>query len=179
MPRTRSSRAPAAGHAACGDLPSGERCAERARARPGRSAGAADGPEEQLSLFAAVSAVAGDAEVVSSRVAVGLVDEHDWSARGDDDLMEIRLEPPPLPNGRQPDPIDPDTGARLTRVQLRRRLRDRNAAAVKELVRSTPLDHRQVNAELNRLAGVRGVTEATVEELQRRLDHANRWLSKV
>lgn len=143
-------------------------------------ADAGDGSEEQLSLFAAVSAVAGDAEVVSSHAAVGVTVDHDWSARGhDDDLLEIRLEPPPLPNGRQPDPIDPDTGVRLTRVQLRRRLRDRNASAVKELVRSTPLDHRQVNAELNRLAGVRGVTEATVEELQRRLDHANRWLSKV
>jgi len=139
----------------------------------------ADGPEEQMSLFAAVSAVAAEAEVVSSQAAMGVVDRHDWSARVDDDLLEIRLEPPPLPNGRQPDPIDPDTGAKLTRVQLRRRLRDRNSAAVKELVRSSPLDHRQVNAELNRLAGVRGVTEATVEELQRRLDHANRWLSKL
>jgi hypothetical protein len=36
-----------------------------------------------------------------------------------------------------------------------------------------------VNAELNRLAGVRKIAEATVDQLERRLRHAETWLQKV
>jgi hypothetical protein len=36
-----------------------------------------------------------------------------------------------------------------------------------------------VNAELNRLSGVRRVTEATIEQLERRLAAADRWLAKT
>ena len=35
------------------------------------------------------------------------------------------------------------------------------------------------NAELNRLAGVRRVTEATVEQLERRLRHAEAWYRRL
>jgi superfamily II DNA or RNA helicase len=42
-------------------------------------------------------------------------------------------------------------------------------------VRRTGWPHPQVNAELNRLTGLRRVTEATVEQLERRLAHAERW----
>ena len=37
------------------------------------------------------------------------------------------------------------------------------------------LTHAQVNLELNRLAGMRRIDEATVEQLQSRLEHATRW----
>ena len=56
---------------------------------------------------------------------------------------------------------------------------DRIAEAVRELVRFTSMDHRQVNSELNRLAGIRKVTEATIEQLQRRLDVANKWIKRI
>jgi hypothetical protein len=36
-----------------------------------------------------------------------------------------------------------------------------------------------VNAELNRLSKVRKVSEATVDELERRLAAADRWLAKT
>ena len=36
--------------------------------------------------------------------------------------------------------------------------------------------HAKVNAELNRLSGINKVTEATADQLERRLRHANKWL---
>jgi hypothetical protein len=33
-----------------------------------------------------------------------------------------------------------------------------------------------VNAELNRLSGINKVTEATADQLERRLRHAKKWL---
>jgi hypothetical protein len=36
-----------------------------------------------------------------------------------------------------------------------------------------------VNAELNRRSGVRRVTEATIEQLERRLAAADRWLART
>jgi hypothetical protein len=41
------------------------------------------------------------------------------------------------------------------------------------------LTHAQVNGELNRLASVQKVSEATVEQLETRLRHADRWLSRL
>ena len=41
------------------------------------------------------------------------------------------------------------------------------------------LTHAQVNGELNRLSGVGRVSEATVEQLERRLAAADRWLAKT
>jgi len=41
------------------------------------------------------------------------------------------------------------------------------------------LTHAQVNAELNRRAGVRRVTEATIDQLERRLVAADRWLART
>jgi hypothetical protein len=41
------------------------------------------------------------------------------------------------------------------------------------------MTHAQVNAELNRLSGVRRVTEATIDQLERRLHVGDRWLAKT
>jgi hypothetical protein len=41
------------------------------------------------------------------------------------------------------------------------------------------MTHGQVNAELNRLSRVRKVSEATIDELERRLAAADRWLAKT
>jgi hypothetical protein len=66
-----------------------------------------------------------------------------------------------------------------TRTEHRKRLREENAGTAKELARRTGMGHAMVNAELNRLAGVRKIAEATVDQLERRLRHAETWLQKV
>jgi hypothetical protein len=39
------------------------------------------------------------------------------------------------------------------------------------------MTHAQVNAELNRMVGLRKITEATTEQLERRLRAAEKWLA--
>jgi hypothetical protein len=77
-------------------------------------------------------------------------------------------------------PARTDAGAgRLhapTRREHKSRLRAANASLARELVRRTKLTHAQVNAELNRLSGVTRVSEATLQQLQRRLGAAERWI---
>ena len=41
------------------------------------------------------------------------------------------------------------------------------------------MTHAEVNAELNRHAGIRRVTEATTEQLERRLRAAEAWLRRI
>jgi hypothetical protein len=54
-----------------------------------------------------------------------------------------------------------------------------NAAAARDLARRTGLTHAQVNAELNRQVGLRRVTEATVTDLETRLEQAERWVARA
>jgi len=46
-------------------------------------------------------------------------------------------------------------------------------------VRMSGLSHAQVNGELNRLSGLSRISEATVVDLEGRLGHADRWLSRL
>jgi len=143
-------------------------------------AAAADAPEEQLSMFAVISAVATSESTVNASV---FSDEHPdkWDEAEDEDnapvdaALEFRLAVPP-PRGASSSAADPSG---KTRKQLKTELRDANSELVRELVRFTSLDHRGVNAELNRLVGLRKVTEATVEQLQARLDAGNKWLRRI
>ena len=64
-------------------------------------------------------------------------------------------------------------------IEHKRQLRESNASAAQELVHLTGWTHAKVNAELNRRAGVPRVTQATAEQLARRLRHAESWLRKV
>jgi hypothetical protein len=129
-----------------------------------------------MSLFAVISAVAADVTVAGPSV---FSSDHpdEWDDDGDepDDDHELRVEvvvpPPAAGRGAESDG--------RTRRQIKADLRDKNAELVRELVRFTPLDHRQVNAELNRLAGIRKVTEATVDDLERRLVRGERWLRSL
>jgi hypothetical protein len=50
---------------------------------------------------------------------------------------------------------------------------------VRTLAHLTRMSHAEVNTELNRRVGIRRVTEATIAELERRLDAAERWLKKL
>ena len=124
---------------------------------------------EQLSLFAAISSTATDARYDGFRHGSGEEADEGEDAGAED--VEIALEaiPQPLRSAAE-GPVE------VSHRKRRLLLRERNSERVRELARTTGRSHREVNGELNRRSGVRRVTEATVEELQRRLDVADRWL---
>jgi len=62
-------------------------------------------------------------------------------------------------------------------MERKARLRASNASRVRDLARRTGMTHAQVNAELNRLAGLQRVGDANAEQLERRLLHAERWMA--
>jgi superfamily II DNA or RNA helicase len=128
-----------------------------------------DVPEEQLSLFAAISAVATDGTDAGDPA-----EELDELDEGPGEEFELTLAPPPPLAG-----ADAEGDVPLTRHEEKRQLREANADVARELVRRTTLTHAQVNAELNRLSGVRRVAEATVDQLRRRLTAGERWLVKT
>ncbi len=130
---------------------------------------AAESGDEQMSLFAVISAVA-------TAGAESMEDEYvDDEPDDDSDDVELTLAPPPPLAG------DAEGGGvlTLTRREHKNLLRDENAARARELVRRTGMTHAQVNAELNRLSGVRKIAEATIEQLSRRLESADGWLVKT
>lgn len=107
-----------------------------------------------MSLFAVISALATDAgEPLDDDFAD---DEPDDGS----DEVELTLAPPPPLAGEGEGGV-----VTLTRREHKSLLRDENAARARELVRRTGMTHAQVNAELNRLSGVRKIAEATVEQL--------------
>ena len=141
--------------------------------------GEADEPD-QLNLFEVLSATPlADVDADASRPEWLDDDDDDVTEpdlTGDDDGLVITISPPAPPGGRRPGGF---AGDDLTPRQQRDRLRDANADRVLELVRLTGWGHAQVNRELNRLAGVDKVAGATIEQLQRRLHHADRWLDRL
>jgi len=143
-------------------------------------AGADD--DGQMSLFAVISAVAGERSDAADNVVddgVFTADDQVWDVgvHAEPEGFDIDLDIPPPRGGVRSDTTGGVAGETLS--QRKSRLRRANAEAAKELVRNTRLDHRAVNAELNRLSGIRRVTEATSDELQLRLDAANKWLRRL
>lgn len=65
-----------------------------------------------------------------------------------------------------------------SRGERKRMLRERNAARARAIARQKGLSHGEVNAELNRRAGIRRVDEATEADLAKRLEAAEAWLRK-
>jgi hypothetical protein len=61
----------------------------------------------------------------------------------------------------------------------REQLREANAKLVQDLVWATGMGHAQVNGQLNRLAGLRRIDEATVDQLRHRARQAERWLARA
>ena len=126
--------------------------------------------DEQLSLFAVISAVATDA--------AELADDEVWreldalDARPGDEIEILLAPPPPL---RADGTATVEEG--LTRRDVKQRLRDANADVARELTRRTGLTHAQVNGELNRRAGIQRVAQATLDQLERRLKLADRWMT--
>ncbi|MDQ1459952.1 MAG: hypothetical protein QOI08_1436, partial [Actinomycetota bacterium] len=131
--------------------------------------------DEQLSLFAVISAVATAAAHPADDQFPYELEELD---DGDADEFELTLAPPPPLSGGGG--VMPDTGApAITRREEKHQLREANATVARELVRRTGMTHARVNAELNRLSSVRRVSEATIEQLERRLASADKWLAKT
>jgi len=134
------------------------------------------GVEEQMSLFAALSAVATEHQAHEAFDA-DFVDD-DLEPGSDDDELDLVLTlapPPPLAGERRSlDDLGINIGgaAAKTRREEKRRLREQNAEIVATLVRRTGQTHAQVNSELNRLSGVGRITEATVGQLRKRLEVA-------
>jgi superfamily II DNA or RNA helicase len=122
---------------------------------------------EQLSMFAPLSAVATHVAPVSPW------DEALPGAWFQDD-QRVELELPPIPGLA----FDAET-AGSTRRETKDELRASNANAARDIARRTGQSHAMVNAELNRLAGVRRITEATVAQLEARLVHAEKWLARL
>jgi superfamily II DNA or RNA helicase len=159
------------------------------------------GAAEQMSLFAVISAVATATHTHAGEDRFGEGESLPPSDAGDDGGLTMALpalarrggpegsdsdgsEPSGTgPSGTGPsgtDPHDSDGAAPPgTRRQHKERLRDDNARLARALARKTGWPHAQVNAELNRLVGLRGVTEATVQQLEKRKRHAERWYTTL
>jgi len=135
------------------------------------------GEEEQLSLFAALSSVATDEEVHAVWDEDDVDDDLLTAAEDDLELVHDLAPPPPLAGTMRSAGefgIDLGGAAARTRREEKKRLRERNAEIVSLLVRRTGRSPAQINAELNRLAGIGRITEATVAQLRARLDAAER-----
>jgi hypothetical protein len=103
---------------------------------------------------------------------VGEEGDEDVGSRGDDFRLTPGLDVPvPTP---EPDPTPVSTSPR----SRRRKLREQNSECVRLLVHRKQLGHAQINAELNRRAGIKRITEASTAQLQRRLDAAQKWLGR-
>lgn len=133
--------------------------------------------DEQLSLFAAVSATpSGEALVHKVDETLGLFGSLEDEDEGEaaDEEFELQLaEAPHLEIPRAPDA----TG--LSPVQRRRALRDANAVLVRAIAGATGMTHAQVNGELNRMSGLRRVAEADSDALERRRAAGAQWLARV
>jgi superfamily II DNA or RNA helicase len=139
-----------------------------------------EGDEEQMSLFSVIGSVslgeAGDPPAEDEGV-FGEDPDGRLADTAEDAGVELVLLPPPLPGGGLPP--EGASGSDGTEPSLRRRkvaLRDANADLARELVRFTGWSHPQVNAELNRLSGIRRISEATLDQLERRLTAGRKWL---
>ncbi|MEN3313828.1 MAG: hypothetical protein V7605_62 [Acidimicrobiaceae bacterium] len=133
-----------------------------------------DVDEEQISLFAPISAVPlaedGDPDWVLDGVG--------FPEPPADEALTIAL--PPLPmSARGPQPAGSASPDGHTRRVHKEHLRKANAEKGRLIAHHTGMTNAAVNAELNRVIGLRKVSEATVEQLQRRLDKADQWLRQA
>lgn len=141
----------------------------------------ASGPADQVqpSLFTPISSVAlpGPTEASVGGADVGHLAGAD---RAHDESVghEIELAPAPRLSRLEGGGDGAGEGGR-TRAQQKAWLRAANSERVQELVRLTGDGHAAINAELNRRAGIRKVTEATSIQLDRRLRNADHWLARL
>ena len=138
------------------------------------------GERDQLSLFTAISAT--PLASLYDPTPTSFDDVAPESEPDEEGTLPIALSsPPPLPGRDLATDGDPGAASRapVTRQAHKRRLRSQNTAKVRSLARLTGLDHQKVNLELNRRAGLRSIDQATVEQLERRLQAADDWLRRL
>src|SRR5690606_26791546 len=137
---------------------------------------------EQLSMFTALSAVVTGEDTSSvfeaDDATLDRLDRLDAAEDGGEGDAALELDLPPLPGSTRHLRAGGNGDGRDPRRE-REELRERNAKLVQDIVWATGLAHAQVNGRLNRLVGVRRVDEATVEQLRRRAQQAERWLASV
>lgn len=137
-------------------------------------------PDEQLSLFSALSSVA--TETLQTGVMVGgsvfddgyedndadeMLDESESDAP-DELLLDVTALAPPLSGAGS-------TLDGISRYERKEALRLKNAEWARDLARATGLNHGQVNGQLNRLINLARVDAATVEQLEQRVAAAEKW----
>ncbi len=84
----------------------------------------------------------------------------------------------PVFEAELPAPV-PEPDATLSPRSRKRKLRELNSARVRTLVHRTQQKHAKVNADLNRMVGITRITEATVAQLDKRLEAADKWLKRI
>jgi superfamily II DNA or RNA helicase len=143
--------------------------------------------DRQCSLFAAISAVALDEQgrpMESPRVVEELDGTGDEAIPDFVDLSQVKppsahalvFESIPLHPVPLPDP-EPSAGVAATSALARRRqLRELNSEVVRDAVHASGKTHAQVNAFLNKKIGIKRITEASVRQLERRLELAKTLL---
>ncbi len=130
--------------------------------------------EDQLDLFAVIAAHATEA--------AGEFEEHDpwdedyaiaeeeaWAAGQESHELDRAPVPPPTLAGA------PAQAPRTARAR-RQALRESNQDRVIALARLTQLSHAEINRSLNRRIGLKRISDATLRDLQRRLEAADRWI---
>ncbi len=135
---------------------------------------ATEADSEQMSLFQAVAATA-----------TTDTSEPEWFdsspfPQADAEGVPLELFPPPTVAGTVPGQVLADDGAPApARHVTKAHMRKLNADLARVLSRRANLDHRAVNAELNRRSGIVRIADATVDQLQTRLQVGERWLAKL
>jgi hypothetical protein len=122
---------------------------------------------EQGSFFAPISAV----PLGVSDGAEWMLDEDGLVEPPDDAALVVAL--PPLPAGGRPLAATAPDGRTLR--EHKQQLRDANTSRVRMIARATGMTHAAVNGELNRVIGLKRISEATVDQLERRLEKAEQW----
>lgn len=134
---------------------------------------------EQLSLFAAISAVPLDEHGRPLEETHPYLPDND-TEMGDEPLPAeapvvepLSLAPVPLPDP-DPEPAAPPASG----FARRRSLREENGALVRELVHLLGQSHAEVNAALNKKAGIKRIGEATIAQLEQRRELARSWIRR-
>jgi superfamily II DNA or RNA helicase len=131
--------------------------------------------DEQYSLFSPISATPLDPG--DGTAPDWMLDETTAVDPPDDEALTIALPPlrPGGPAGGLAGSVVPEG---RTLREHKEYLRQANTERVRSIARYTGQTHAAVNLELNRTIGVNKVSEATVEQLERRLEKAERWLNQ-
>jgi len=134
-----------------------------------------------MSLFSALSSTVLDEHDVDA-VDDGLDADEAQVVSGADELVGHLFDLPPAPP-LAGQPTQPDSSEKFAELRglfvTKRELRDRNADRARTLARLLGWEHRAVNGELNRRSGVHRITEATADQLERRLKAADAWLEEL